>query len=183
MVVQLIGRQRSLHYTHQGWQKMVYLALRYGWKPLGTKLQNGGKAETQDSDSSSDAPGNRKQDQRDQAQGMTGFDESTWSFSLDSSNGIPPNHPLAYCSDVLFYCEDPVVQSYFDNSQVGKADAGSFAAALEKALAHMPEGPEGFQDHKPGALFNPMEWFDPNNRDDLSKLIAFCKRGGFKLVP
>ena len=47
----------------------------------------------------------------------------------------------------------------------------------------MPGGPGGFQVHKPGALFNPTDWFEKPNQDHLHKLIAFCKRGAFEIAP
>jgi hypothetical protein len=169
MVVELIGNHHSMHYAHEGWRKVVHLALRYGWKPLGAQLPPGDVSGAQDLETT--------------AAGQGGFDESTWSFLLDATHGIPPQHPLAYCSDVLLFCQDPVEASYFDHGRVNAEDARAFAAALEKALPHMPEGPEAFRDHKPGALFNPAEWFNPKDREHFRNLIAFCKNGEFKLVP
>ena len=56
----------------------LHIGLRYGWKPDGTKT----------APASTQPPAAGK-----------GFDETTWRFPVHPTHGIPPEHPLAYCSD------------------------------------------------------------------------------------
>ena len=150
-------------YSSSDWRKVLHLALRYGWKPLGTT-----GSQVKASLKVGDGP----------------FDEDTWLFNLDSDTGIPSNHPLAYSPDVMLYCEDPVIRSYYQFlNQVSPEDAMALANALERALPHIPDGPTGYQVHMPGALFNPADWFAKSHRVLLDEMIAFCKRGGFEIAP
>src|SRR4051794_33118982 len=125
MVVELIGHKRRMSYTHAEWRKVVHLALRYGWKPAGAEPSRQEPAADPQARASPEKPARAKRPH--------GFDEATWAFRLDSAHGIPRDHPLAYCSEVLLYCEDPALGSYFDHARVNDADARALADALEKA--------------------------------------------------
>ena len=156
-----------MSFPHALWRKIRHLALRYGWKPSGAKISEG--IEVADTSKI--------------IIGENGYDENNWFYYRDPVHEIPPLHPLAFCSDVLLYCMDGVINSYSLHSKVSKADAAAMAAALERALPHLPEGPEDFIHHKPGALMNPTEWLPNPNNVFLQDFISFCKGGGFRITP